>query len=213
VQIGLVPSFNRPGSNVTGVVSMNTQLGAKRLGLLHELLPEATRFAAWRQSGDAETGFRERGGLWQSHEKATGGQSRGHSTRISALRFCIFVLAFSLVGALNATAATKAVKFGNLWDGHGTIANAIVIVENDKIQSVTAGGAIPAGAEIVDLSRYTGMPGMIDSHTHMTYYWDPGSGTDPRHQPPRHAAVTVFLSQANAMATTSPAFRLSLSTR
>ena len=42
---------------------------------------------------------------------------------------------------------------------------------------------------------------MIDSHTHMTYYWDPASGTDPRHQPPRHAAVTVFLSQANAIKT------------
>src|SRR5580704_4206424 len=35
----------------------------------------------------------------------------------------------------------------------------------------------------------------------MTYYWDPASGTDPRNQPPRHAAVTVFLSQANAIKT------------
>ena len=123
------------------------------------------------------------------------------STSIPALRFCILVLAFLLAVALNATAATKAVKFGKLWDGHGTIADAVVIVENDKIQSVAASGTIPAGAEIIDLSRYTGMPGMIDSHTHMTYYWDPGSGTDPRHQPPRHAAVTVFLSQANAIKT------------
>ena len=120
---------------------------------------------------------------------------------IPALRFYILVLAFSLVAALNATAATKAVKFGKLWDGHGIIANAVVIVENDKIQSVDANGTIPAGAEIIDLSGYTGMPRMIDSHTHMTYYWDPASGTDPRHQPPRHAAVTVFLSQANAIKT------------
>ena len=43
-------------------------------------------------------------------------------------------------------------KFGKLWDGHGTIANAVVIVENDKIQSVAASGTIPAGAEIIDLS-------------------------------------------------------------
>jgi imidazolonepropionase-like amidohydrolase len=123
------------------------------------------------------------------------------STCIPALRFCILVLTFSLAVALNAAAATKAVKFGKLWDGHGTIANAVVIVENDKIQSVAASGTIPAGAEIIDLSLYTGMPGMIDSHTHMTYYWDPASGTDPRHQPPKHAAVTVFLSQANAIKT------------
>jgi imidazolonepropionase-like amidohydrolase len=123
------------------------------------------------------------------------------STCILALRFFILVLAFSLAVALNATAATKAVKFGNLWDGHGTIVNAVVIVENDKIQSVAASGTIPAGAEVIDLRRYTGIPGMIDSHTHMTYYWDPRSGTDPRRQPPRHTAVTVFLSQANAIKT------------
>jgi putative ABC transport system substrate-binding protein len=45
VQIGLVASFNRPGGNITGFSSMNWQLGAKRLGLLHELLPRASRFA------------------------------------------------------------------------------------------------------------------------------------------------------------------------
>src|SRR6266478_5791133 len=44
VQIGLVASFNWPGGNVTGVSGMNWELGAKRLGLLHELLPTATRF-------------------------------------------------------------------------------------------------------------------------------------------------------------------------
>ena len=77
-----------------------------------------------------------------------------------ALRFCILALTFSLAVPLDATAATKAVKFGKVWDGHGTIANAVVIVENDKIQSVASGGTIPARAEIIDLSRYTGMPGM-----------------------------------------------------
>jgi putative ABC transport system substrate-binding protein len=45
VQAGLVTSLNRPGSNITGIVSMNNEIGAKRLGLLHGLVPRAARFA------------------------------------------------------------------------------------------------------------------------------------------------------------------------
>jgi ABC-type uncharacterized transport system substrate-binding protein len=45
VQVGLVASFNRPGGNITGVSGMNVELGAKRLGLLHELLPGGARIA------------------------------------------------------------------------------------------------------------------------------------------------------------------------
>ena len=45
VQAGLVASLNRPGGNVTGVTSMNAEIETKRLGLLHDLLPQATRFA------------------------------------------------------------------------------------------------------------------------------------------------------------------------
>ncbi|HMI95457.1 MAG TPA: amidohydrolase family protein [Micropepsaceae bacterium] len=114
------------------------------------------------------------------------------------LRLGTFVLALCLGLSANAQAATKAIKFGKLWDGHTTIANAVVIVDNDKIQSVAANGAIPAGVETIDLSRYTAIPGLIDSHTHMTFYWDPASATNPLRQPPRHVAVRVFLAQANA---------------
>src|SRR5260221_931462 len=117
------------------------------------------------------------------------------------LRLGTFVLALCLALSANAEAATRAIKFGKLWDGHATITNAVVIVDNDKIQSVAANGPIPAGAEIIDLSRYTGIPGLIDSHTHMTFYWDPASGTNPLRQPPRHVAVRVFLAQANAKKT------------
>jgi putative tryptophan/tyrosine transport system substrate-binding protein len=46
VALGLVTSFNRPGGNVTGISFMTAEMGAKLLGLLHELLPQAARFVA-----------------------------------------------------------------------------------------------------------------------------------------------------------------------
>ena len=45
VETGLVASLNRPGSNVTGISEMGTELVGKQLGLLHDLMPRATRFA------------------------------------------------------------------------------------------------------------------------------------------------------------------------
>jgi putative ABC transport system substrate-binding protein len=45
VAVGLVPNLNRPGGNVTGYSEMNTEVGPKRFGLMHELgLPPAAPF-------------------------------------------------------------------------------------------------------------------------------------------------------------------------
>jgi putative ABC transport system substrate-binding protein len=45
VKLGLVASLSRPGGNITGVVTLNVEIVAKRLELLHQLFPTATTFA------------------------------------------------------------------------------------------------------------------------------------------------------------------------
>jgi putative ABC transport system substrate-binding protein len=44
VQQGVVASLNRPGGNVTGVTTFGNELVGKQLGMLHELLPQASHF-------------------------------------------------------------------------------------------------------------------------------------------------------------------------
>src|SRR5215469_7897834 len=100
--------------------------------------------------------------------------------------------------------AIKAVRFGKLWDAKGRLwTSAIVVVEGDRIKTVTSDAAgIPSGAEVIDLSKYTGMPGLIDVHTHMTMYTDETPGAPMLRQltanPP---AVEVFLARKGALRT------------
>jgi imidazolonepropionase-like amidohydrolase len=104
------------------------------------------------------------------------------------------LLAVPLIAlTLPVQAAPKAVRFGTLWNGTGRLLkNAVVVVDGDRIQSVGT-EAPPAGAEVIDLSRYTGLPGLIDVHTHLTYGPTPGGGRAP--------AVNMVLGQEAARKT------------
>jgi imidazolonepropionase-like amidohydrolase len=48
------------------------------------------------------------------------------------------------------------------------VANPLVLVEGDRIVSVTAGGSAPAGMQVVELGNATLLPGLIDVHVHLT---------------------------------------------
>jgi imidazolonepropionase-like amidohydrolase len=62
----------------------------------------------------------------------------------------------------------KVIKAGKLIDGTGAKAvdNATVVVEGNKIKEVGQRVQIPEGATIIDASKMTVMPGMIDAHIH-----------------------------------------------
>lgn len=102
------------------------------------------------------------------------------------------------------TKSVKAVKFGKLWDARGKLwTNAIVLIEDDKIKSVTTNPSdIPPHAQIIDLSRFTGLPGLIDVHTHMTQYTDETPGQPMLKQltanPP---AYELFIARKGALRT------------
>src|SRR6266853_1986299 len=68
------------------------------------------------------------------------------------------------------TPKTVVIRAGRLLDVRTgkTLANQIIIIQDDKIASVGSGTQIPAGAQVIDLSSATVLPGLIDAHTHIT---------------------------------------------
>ncbi|MHB8566971.1 MAG: metal-dependent hydrolase family protein [Nitrososphaerales archaeon] len=66
------------------------------------------------------------------------------------------------------------------------------MVENGRIKSID--NASESGAEVIDLSRFTGMPGLIDVHTHLTFGPTKGGGG-------RSPVVNMFLGQESAKRT------------
>jgi imidazolonepropionase-like amidohydrolase len=121
---------------------------------------------------------------------------------ISAGAFAAW-LALARVGAPPAIAAQEivAIRAGRLVDVERgeVLRDQVVIVKGDRIQAVQPASArIPAGARVVDLSRATVVPGLIDCHTHLVGDILTASVTDAL---TRTGAQDAFAGARNARAT------------
>ena len=87
----------------------------------------------------------------------------------------LFVVGLVLVPAASGDAAKPvAVRCGRLIDGRtdDVRSGAVVLAEGERIKAVGAGLAVPADATVIDLSRSTCLPGLIDNHTHILLQGD-----------------------------------------
>jgi imidazolonepropionase-like amidohydrolase len=86
---------------------------------------------------------------------------------------CVLLLIPLLCGTGLAQASAKRVviRAGHLLDVKTgkMLSNQVIVIEGDKIVSVGAASAAPAGATVIDLSNATVLPGLIDAHTHLTF--------------------------------------------
>jgi imidazolonepropionase-like amidohydrolase len=95
-------------------------------------------------------------------------------------QFAVVGAAIATCLATGASAATTAVHCGQLIDTQAgkLLGETTVVIDGKRIVAVSAGHQVPAGAAEIDLSTQTCMPGLIDSHTHLTGQTSPTQYTD-----------------------------------
>jgi imidazolonepropionase-like amidohydrolase len=102
-----------------------------------------------------------------------------------------------LLLTLASTAQVTVIKAGRLIDPDAgkVLTNQIIVIRGNKVEGVGDHLALPAGATVIDLSRATVLPGLIDCHTHVA---DGQSGAEPLNVLRKTASEIVLESIPNA---------------
>jgi putative ABC transport system substrate-binding protein len=154
VKFGFVASFNRPGGNVTGVSFMSDQLVPKRVGLLHELVPAAVRFALLVNPTipNTETLTRDSqaaaSAIGRQIEVLTASTNRDIDLAFASL---VQMQADALLVAPGVLFANRRVQLTTLAARH-----AVPAIYFDR-QFAEAGGLMSYGANISDVMRQLGI--------------------------------------------------------
>lgn len=90
---------------------------------------------------------------------------------------CVSSIFLALSAALTAQAppAVTAIRAGRLLDPDGgrILTNQVIVIEGTRIRDVGPNVAIPAGAQVIDLSQMTVMPGLVEAHNHLALTYKP----------------------------------------
>ena len=118
------------------------------------------------------------------------------SRRNIAGLFLGMLIAFSFQSSAQQTgsqAIITAVKAGKLIDPEsGTVlSNQIILIENGRFKEIGPNVTIPAGAEVIDLSALTVLPGLVDAHNHLALTY--------KVVPERNIYYYTYISESSAL--------------
>ena len=156
VRLGLVANLGRPGGNATGINTFSQEVTGKRLRLLHDLVPKATRFAVLVNPGNASSSQ----STLREVRKAAGAmgvqiQKILNASTIGEIDGAFDVLARERVDALfvasDAFFNSRGVQFAT-----STARERIPAAYSDR-EVVAAGGLMSYGADLADMARQVGV--------------------------------------------------------